>query len=135
MKKGEGNDPHKDFVDGRLDWEGSQGFRLQPKSFNRTGAEYFISFIIGLSSQMKIQLIMYKRPSLTSQPYHPVTDRGEFPMATSRICGGKKKRQKICPDRPERRKAWVSDLRTHLFVTFYYAWFACTLIHFITHLL
>ena len=31
---------------------------------------------------------MYKRPSLISQPYHPVTDCGEFPMATSRICGG-----------------------------------------------
>ena len=91
MKKGEGNDPHKDFVDGRLDWEGSQGFRLQPKSFNRTGAEYFISFIIGLSSQMKIQLIMYKRPSLTSQPYHPVTDRGEFPMANKQNLWGQKK--------------------------------------------
>ena len=74
MKKGEGNDPHKDFVDGRLDWEGSQGFRLQPKSFNRMGAEYFISFTIGLSSQMKI-LTDNVQEAKSDQPTLPSSHR------------------------------------------------------------
>ena len=102
MKKGEGNDPHKDFVDGRLDCEGSQGFRLQPKSFNRTGAEYFISFIIGLSSQMKI-LTDNVQEAKSDQPILPSSHR------SWRIsCGN---RQNLWGDKKRDRKFAQTDLK------------------------
>lgn len=110
-------------------WMGAQTVKaLRDSDYSlKALAEYFISFIIELSSQVKI---------LTDNVQEAKSDQPTLPSSHRlwRISYGNKQNlwrgwggeEKICPDRPESRKACFSDLRTHLFVTFYYPWSACT---------